>query len=217
MSSFAARAHTFDADDWQLVNSTTPYGASKSQMDLIRAELSRRAGPSAQVRHFAVHPGAVDSSISAALDSGLLTYVKIFTFYLVRFILCLLYQMSVRLGFQPKPGFSCRLGGLAILHYNISPWNGAAAAVYICLAPLAFIPVLLSAAGVPVMPGKVQKGGALPVCLHSVTDRRGLNSVTSTPFHAWPEYKEEASRLVGRCERLLYQSYVTAGGKLQQE
>ena len=100
MSSFAAHAHTFDADDWQLVNSSMPYEASKFQMDLIRAELSRRAGPSAQVRHFAVHPGAVDSSISAALDNGLLTYVKIFTFYLVRFILWLLYQICVCLGFN---------------------------------------------------------------------------------------------------------------------
>ena len=57
-------------------------------MDLIRAELSRRAGPSAQVRHFTVHPGAVDSSISAALDSGILTYIGILTFFLVRFFLC---------------------------------------------------------------------------------------------------------------------------------
>ena len=60
MSSFAAQAHTFDADDWQLVNSTMPCEASKFQMDLSRAELSRHAGPSAQVRHFAVHLGAVD-------------------------------------------------------------------------------------------------------------------------------------------------------------
>ena len=56
MSSFAAHAHTFDADDWQLVNSPRPYEVSKFQMDLIRAELSRRAGPSAQVRHFTVTP-----------------------------------------------------------------------------------------------------------------------------------------------------------------
>ena len=102
------------------------------------------------------------------------------------------------------------------MHHNISPWNGAAAAVYVCLAPLAFIPVLLSAAGVPVTRGKEQKEGALPACLHSVTDRRGRNSVALTPFQAWPEYEEEASRLVDRCERL-YQSYVTAGGKLEQE
>jgi NAD(P)-dependent dehydrogenase (short-subunit alcohol dehydrogenase family) len=70
MSSFAAQAHTFDADDWQLLNSTMPYEASKLQMDLSRAELSRHTGPSAQVRHFAVHPSVVDSSISVALDSG---------------------------------------------------------------------------------------------------------------------------------------------------
>lgn len=56
-------------------------------MDLIRAELSRRAGPSAPVRHFTVHPGAVDTSISAALDSGFLTYAKVFMLYLVRLLL----------------------------------------------------------------------------------------------------------------------------------
>ena len=87
MSSFAADAHTFDADDWQLVNSSQPYQASKFQMDLIRAELSRRAGPSAQVRHFTVHPGVVDSSIAAALESRFSTYIKIFMLYLVRFFI----------------------------------------------------------------------------------------------------------------------------------
>ena len=110
MSSFAAHAHTFDADDWQLVNSTMPYEASKFQMDLSRAELSRCAGQSAQVRHFAVHHGAVDSSISAALDSGLLIYVKIFMFYPVRFSTK---YVSVS-GSTEVGGFSCRLGGSAI-------------------------------------------------------------------------------------------------------
>ena len=86
MSSSTARTHTYDANDWQLVDTPRPYEGSKFQMDLIRAELSRRAGPSAPIRHFTVHPGAVDSSISAALESGITTYLKIFTFYLVRFI-----------------------------------------------------------------------------------------------------------------------------------
>lgn len=91
MSSSTARTHTYDANDWQLVDTPRPYEGSKFQMDLIRAELSRRAGPSAPIRHFTVHPGAVDSSISAALESGITTYLKIFTFYLVRFIYsCLL-------------------------------------------------------------------------------------------------------------------------------
>jgi 3-keto steroid reductase len=86
MSSLTVHTHTYDADDWQLVNSLHPYEGSKFQMDLICAEFSRRAGPSAPVRHFTVHPGAVDSSISAALDGGILTYLKIFMFYLVRSI-----------------------------------------------------------------------------------------------------------------------------------
>jgi 3-keto steroid reductase len=84
MSSLTVHTHTYDADDWQLVNSLHPYEGSKFQMDLICAEFSRRAGPSAPVRHFTVHPGAVDSSISAALDGGILTYLKIFMFYLAR-------------------------------------------------------------------------------------------------------------------------------------
>jgi len=190
MSSYMAEVHTYDADDWQLVNSSDPYEGTKFQMDLIRAELSRRAGPSAQVRHFTVDPGGVNSSISAALDNGLSTYIKVFMLYLARWF--------------------------GSLHSNITPWNGASAAVYVCLAPLAFIPVFLSAAGVPVTQGgKEQKGDALPLCLHSVTDRRGRNSVALTSFYAWPQHEKEASRLVDRCERL-YQSYVTTGGKLQQ-
>jgi hypothetical protein len=87
MSSFTAHPSAYDADDWQLVNSPRPYEASKFQIDLIRAELSRRAGPSARVRHFTVDPGAVDTSISAALDNGLLAYLKVLMLYLVRFFI----------------------------------------------------------------------------------------------------------------------------------
>ena len=102
------------------------------------------------------------------------------------------------------------------MHSNMTPWNGASAAVYVCLAPLAFIPVFMSASGVPVMQGgKERKDDALPLCLHSVTDRWGRNSVALTPFYAWPQHEKEASRLVDRCERL-YQSYVTTEGKLPQ-
>ena len=66
------------------MKSSDPYEGTKFQMDFIRAELSRRAGPSAQVRHFTVDPGGVNSSISAALDNGLSTYIKILMLYLVR-------------------------------------------------------------------------------------------------------------------------------------
>jgi hypothetical protein len=79
-------------------------------MDLSRAELSRHAGPSAQVRYFAVHPGTVDPSISAALDSSPLIYVKIFMFYPVRFSTkCVSVSGSTKVG-----GFSRRPGGSAI-------------------------------------------------------------------------------------------------------
>jgi len=189
MSSHTALADTFDADDWQLIDSSEPYEGSKFQIDLIRAELSRRAGPSAPVRHFTVHPGIVDTSMGAALVGGFLAYVKVAVFYLARWF--------------------------GSLGHNISPWNGSAAVVHVCLAPLAFIPVFFSAAKAPVVQGKEQSDALLPVCLHSVTDRVGRNTVTLTPFYAWPEYQKEASGLVDRCDRL-YQSFVTVGGKLQQ-
>jgi len=88
------------------------------------------------------------------------------------------------------------------LQHNISAWNGAAATVYVCLAPLAFIPTFLSTAGTP----------ALPLRLHSQTDLIGRNTIAATPSRTWPEYEKEASRLVDRCERL-YQTFLTAGGK----
>jgi 3-keto steroid reductase len=84
MSSFEARGDVYDAEDWQLVDNAKPYEASKFEMDLIRAELSRRAGPSAPIRHFTVHPGVVNSSIDAQLSSGVLIYVKQILYYLVR-------------------------------------------------------------------------------------------------------------------------------------
>ena len=84
MSSYMTEVHTYDADDWQLVDSSDPYEGSKFQMDLISAKLSRRAGPSAQVRHFTVEPGSANSSIAATVDNGLLYYIKNIMFYLVR-------------------------------------------------------------------------------------------------------------------------------------
>jgi 3-keto steroid reductase len=99
------------------------------------------------------------------------------------------------------------------LDHNISSWKGAAAAAYVCLAPLAFIPIFLSPTATPVaQEDKEKEDGLLPLCLHSVTDRVGRNTTALTPFDEWPKYEKEASRLVDRCDRL-YQSFVTAGGK----
>jgi len=83
MAEVTREVHTYDTDDWQLVNSSDPYEGSKFQMDLIRAEVSHRAGLSAQVRYFTVDPGGVNSSISTTLDNGISTYIKVFMFYLM--------------------------------------------------------------------------------------------------------------------------------------
>jgi hypothetical protein len=84
MSSLAAHADAYDPDDWQLVDGSQPYEGTKFQIDLIRAELSRRAGPSSPVRHFTVHPGVVYSSIDAALVGSFMSQLKVAVFYLVR-------------------------------------------------------------------------------------------------------------------------------------
>jgi hypothetical protein len=85
MSSLAAApANAHDADEWQFIDSPQPYEGTKFQIDLIRAELSRRAGPSAPVRHFTVHPGVVYTSIDAALVGNFMSQLKVIVFYLVR-------------------------------------------------------------------------------------------------------------------------------------
>ena len=98
----------------------------------------------------------------------------------------------------------------------MSAWNGAAAAVHVCLAPLAFIPIFLAATGTPQAKAKQQVGeqGLYPAQLHSVTDRMGRSSVALKPLYALPEYEKEGEILVDRCERL-YQSFLTVGGKSQ--
>ena len=82
MSSHQAGAH--DAEDWQVVRNPKPYEATKFQIDLIRAELSRRVDPSASIRYFTVDPGVVDSSMHTALDAGIKYYIKMITLYIVR-------------------------------------------------------------------------------------------------------------------------------------
>ena len=216
MSSHQAIADAHDAEDWQAVHNPKPYEATKFQIDLIRAELSRRVGPSASIRYFTVDPGVVDSSMHTALDAGIKFYIKMITFYIVRlfvpfFFFFLVFVTNTSGWLNCLCPFSqARLFGS--LQHNISAWNGAAATVYVCLAPLAFIPIFLTTAGTPVAQPDKQKDAALPLRLHSQTDLIGRNTIAVTPFHTWPEYEKEASRLVDRCERL-YQTFLTAGGK----
>ena len=91
MSSHQASADVHDVEDWQVVRNPKPYEATKFQIDLIRAELSRRVGPSASIRYFTVDPGVVDTSMHTALDggAGIGYYMKIIAFYMVRPLLLL--------------------------------------------------------------------------------------------------------------------------------
>ncbi|KAH9024502.1 NAD(P)-binding protein [Lactarius pseudohatsudake] len=190
VSSLETRAEVFDADDWQLVKSDRPYEGTKFQTDLVCAELARRAGssPTAAVRHIAVHPGVVYSLIDAALIGSFSAKVKWVVFYLARWF--------------------------GSIHHNISAWNGAAAAVHVCLAPLAFIPIFLATTGTPAAKRREEQVGEqslFPAQLHSVTDRMGHSSVALSPLYALPNYEKEGEILVDRCERL-YQTFLTVGG-----
>lgn len=93
MSSLESPRGSYDADDWQLVQSEQPYEDSKLQTDLVCAELARRAGlsPTAAARHITVHPGVVNSSIDAALIGSFSAQAKLVILYLVR---CLFHPPS---------------------------------------------------------------------------------------------------------------------------
>ncbi|KAF8270865.1 hypothetical protein EI94DRAFT_1680085 [Lactarius quietus] len=190
MSSLEALADAYDTDDWQLVQSERPYQGTKFQTDLVCTELARRAGPSptAAVRHITVHPGVVSSSIDTALIGGFMVKLKVIALYLARWF--------------------------GSIHHNISTWNGASAAVHACLAPLAFIPILLAASGTPAAKREVGEQDRFPAQMHSVTDRMGNSGVAVSPLYALPEYEKEGEVLVDRFERL-YQSFLTVGGKSQ--
>ena len=96
MSSHQASGDAHDPEDWQVVQNPKPYEATKFQIDLIRAELSRRVGPSASIRYFTVDPGVVDSSMHTALDAGIKFYIKMITFYIVRPFSFVLFSSRIR-------------------------------------------------------------------------------------------------------------------------
>ncbi|ETW84523.1 hypothetical protein HETIRDRAFT_312795 [Heterobasidion irregulare TC 32-1] len=186
MSSLEANPVHYDTEDWQLTKSLHSYEGSKYQMDLIGAELNRRAlrqtPPS--VRHFVVHPGVVYTAIDAVLLGAFFHRMKHLIFYLARFV--------------GSP------------HHTITSWNGASAAVHVALASLAFLPVFFSATiGHSHGNGHTQP---VPARLHSITDRFGTSLVGAQPITAWEEYEDEGVKLVNRCEKL-YLSFVAAEGR----
>lgn len=201
MSSLEAFPEYFDINDWQLVKTHDPYQGSKYENDLIAAELNRRALLShTPVRHILVHPGVVHTSIDILLISAFLHHVKHFAFYIAR----------------------C----LGSAHHNISPWNGAIAAVHATLASLAFLPAFVrvsstSTSSLTSSPTPVSDAEAMeslrhpediaPAKLHS-TSRIWNNSVEADGVREWKEHSAASVMLADHCETL-YQTFLAAEGR----
>ncbi|KAI0316123.1 hypothetical protein OF83DRAFT_1164480 [Amylostereum chailletii] len=191
MSSLEALPKHFRSDDWQLVKTRDPYQASKYQIELVGAELDRRAlqRPCPPVRHFVVHPGVVYTSIDAKLIGAFLHRVKYYLFYFVRLI--------------------------GSIHHNITSWNGSSAAVHVALASLAYLPMFMSLSTGKVIPNnEVDEHSRQPPDMtrtrfHAVTTGWDTNSVAVSPICGWREHSEERVQLVDKCESL-YHTFLIA-------
>jgi 3-keto steroid reductase len=91
-SSVESSPKFYDSKDWQLKITEHSYESSKYQIDLIATNLDQLAVQTTpvsgkRVRHFISEPGVCSTSISAALIGPFLDMVKVFTFYVVSYIL----------------------------------------------------------------------------------------------------------------------------------
>ena len=85
-SSLEASPKFYDSEDWQLTKTGHSYESSKYQIDIIATNLDRIALNSNEgkpIRHFVSEPGICSTSISRALVSGILDYMKILLLYFV--------------------------------------------------------------------------------------------------------------------------------------
>jgi 3-keto steroid reductase len=85
-SSLEASPKFYDSEDWQLTKTEHSYESSKYQIDLIATNLDRIASNSNEgkrIRHFVSEPGVCSTSISRALVSGILDFIKTLSFYFV--------------------------------------------------------------------------------------------------------------------------------------
>lgn len=85
-SSLEASPKFYDSEDWQLTKTTHSYESSKHQIDIIATNLDRIALKSNEgkpIRHFVSEPGICHSTISRALATGILDYIKVLLFYVV--------------------------------------------------------------------------------------------------------------------------------------
>lgn len=81
-----------DLEDWQLTKTEHSYETSKYQIDIIATNLDRMAlmnsNEGKRIRHFISEPGVCSTSISRALVSGILDYIKTLLFYFVSSPFC---------------------------------------------------------------------------------------------------------------------------------
>ncbi|KAF8803954.1 3-keto sterol reductase [Phlegmacium glaucopus] len=120
-SSLEASPKSYESEDWQLTKTENSYQLSKYQIDIIATNLDRIALSSSEgkrIRHLVSEPGVCSTSISRALVTGVLDYIKTLLFYFAR--LC------------GSP------------YHVIVPFKAAVATVHLILAPLCFIPLLLN-------------------------------------------------------------------------
>jgi hypothetical protein len=93
-SSLEASPKFYDSEDWQLTKTRHSYESSKYQIDIIAINLDRMALNSNEgksIRHFISEPGICSTSISRALVSGILDYIKTILFYLVSLLFLYLF------------------------------------------------------------------------------------------------------------------------------
>ena len=105
-SSLEASPKFYDSEDWQLTKTGHSYESSKYQIDIIGVNLDRMALKSNEgksIRHFVSEPGICSTSISRALVSGILDYIKTLLFYFVSLfslgIFILVMLTSIRLAY----------------------------------------------------------------------------------------------------------------------
>ncbi|OBZ68898.1 3-keto-steroid reductase [Grifola frondosa] len=189
MSSLESRPMYDPANDWQLIKTNHSYQASKYQMELICAELSKNTEHSQiqKILHFIVSPGITSTNMSTLLNIRIPFYrtLMLIVFYVIRL-----------------------LGSPNIL---FSVYKAAIAAVHIALVPLVYIPAsandLPPQVYTPTHSSSERAPFALRFC--SQNDRCGREYVGIMPVPVWEEYPHEGKPLLERFERL-YQTFVEA-------
>ncbi|KAI9449748.1 hypothetical protein F5148DRAFT_1153036 [Russula earlei] len=102
---------------------------------------------------------------------------------------------------------------IKVVVFYLARWFGPLH--HVCLAPLAIISILLSAEGTPVIQRTVQKDDLLPLRLHCYGSQRAQRGRLGAVLCVAPARKRGVA--LGQFgARDYYQSFITAGGKIQE-